>query len=104
MRSKTRVGTDSGRADVFVNIIDGKIRALIYMIDYIGELLVNFILIIYSILILLILIFISNSKEILYYKPYILIKDNENMELAKNLLKRYKTDKVIQFLKQHGRV
>ena len=39
-----------------------------------------------------------------YYKPYILIKDNENMELAKNLLKRYKTDKVIQFLKQHGRV
>ncbi len=39
-----------------------------------------------------------------HYKPYILIKDSENMELAKKLLKRYSTDKVIQFLKQHGKV
>ena len=39
-----------------------------------------------------------------YYKPYILIKDNENMELAERLLKQYKTEKVIQFLKQLGRV
>ena len=36
-----------------------------------------------------------------HYKPYILIKDDENMELAKRLLKRYATDKVIQFLKQN---
>lgn len=38
-----------------------------------------------------------------HYKPYILIKDNENMELAKRLLRRYKTDKVILFLTHHGR-
>ena len=32
------------------------------------------------------------------YKPYILIDDKENIELAHILLKRYKTDNVIQFL------
>lgn len=32
-----------------------------------------------------------------YYKPYVLMQDQQNMELAKDILESFKTDKVMQF-------
>jgi len=36
-----------------------------------------------------------------YYKPYIIIRTKENLELAEQVLKRFATDKVMEFLEQH---
>jgi len=33
-----------------------------------------------------------------HYKPYILLQDSENIELAKTLLESFKTAKVMQFI------
>lgn len=33
-----------------------------------------------------------------HYKPYILLQDSENIELAKTILESFKTEKVMQFL------
>jgi len=46
------------------------------------------------------------SKESTYstYKPYILLPSDENIKRAKELLKRYSTDKVLSFLEQKQRV
>ncbi len=34
-----------------------------------------------------------------HYKPYVLVQDSENIELAKTILESFKTEKVMQFLK-----
>jgi hypothetical protein len=46
------------------------------------------------------------SKESRYstYKPYILLPTDENISRAKELLRRYSTDKVLSFLEQKQRV
>jgi len=36
-----------------------------------------------------------------YYKPYVLIRSKDNLELAKQVLKKFATDKVMDFLEQH---
>jgi len=51
--------------------------------------------------------FIENiSKESTHsiYKPYVLLPTDENIYRAKELLKRYSTDKVLSFLEQKQRV
>jgi len=47
------------------------------------------------------LLFYEDAKEksrYSYYKPYLLIQSKANIDLAEQILKRYKTDKVIEFL------
>ena len=39
-----------------------------------------------------------------YYKPYVLIQDQENMELAKAILESFETEKVMQFLENASQV
>ncbi|WP_309499701.1 hypothetical protein [Sulfurovum sp.] len=39
-----------------------------------------------------------------YYKPYVLMQDQENIELAKSILESFKTEKVMQFLPDASQV
>lgn len=36
-----------------------------------------------------------------HYKPYVIIRTRENLELAEQVLKRFATNKVMEFLEQH---
>ncbi len=39
-----------------------------------------------------------------YYKPYIIIRTKDNLELANVILKQYATKKVLEFLANHNEV
>lgn len=39
-----------------------------------------------------------------HYKPYVLVQDSENIELAKTILESLKTDKVVQFLENASQI
>jgi hypothetical protein len=44
------------------------------------------------------------SSRFSYYKPYIIIRTKDNLELAKEILNQYETKKVLEFLENHNEV
>lgn len=47
---------------------------------------------------------ISRETAYSYYKPYILVPSKENIQRAENLLNRYATNEVLEFLETKQRV